>query len=109
MRISSKAWHLRLVRWVWHDRNYRPPDLCIHFWAVAGSLLCVVSGIPLMLIVFVVVGPFYGLFILGRRGYRARSRRHGKHTRTEPNLVWEFIKAKKRHMCPLIEVVEERA
>ena len=37
MKVSSKAWHLRLVRML--NPNYVPKDLCTHFLVVIGTLI----------------------------------------------------------------------
>ncbi len=102
MKISSRSWHLRLVRWfhrkIWdmdHGdkseawktvsfRAYKPKSLCPY---VGHVILCLVPG-TLVVIFFVacilLVSP---VLLLGWLCY--------------------FIWKKTREHCPLIEVVEE--
>ena len=100
MRISSKSWHLRLVRLF--DDTYLPRDLCSYFWRVLFSIILLPILLPIISIIFI----FVVVENISDRIYERRSRL-GRKKEKKPNLFFEFIKAKKEKICPLIEVIEE--
>ena len=149
LKISGRAWHLRLVRF-W-NRTYSPKNLCPYVWVVSSYLFWSVGLImtlpvfgPLMAIIYLLfrfysryatdpsnwddeIVPmtgkgFLGLWlasllfpltvtgatlgILGDVWYQHRGPAETKQTH-KPSLIWEFIKAKKRKVCPMIEIEKE--
>ena len=101
MIISSRAWHLRLVRWV--DAGYYPHSLCTHFWAVMGVLAVTpVGGIAIAVLIVAAIPVIVGVWLREHRPHKKREAATVK----EPSLVIEWLKAKKRRVCPLITVKE---
>ena len=123
MQISSRAWHLRLVRKM-HNKNYMPSDLCHYFWRVAGTVawLSVLAFGVFMWITWIVgqrwvfMGMILGagiggaLFLILLKAladrFYSRESKPAKLPK-EPGLVLSYIKARKERYCPLIEVVED--
>ena len=169
MKVSEGAWHVTVVRRLDHD--YRPRDLCSHFWTVQGALAAwavfglVIAAAIGAVITFVVWGfivapinvgwPWSGtwdggwwsnvqkiLYIVAyvlllvspvgwliykldqdwlgggtlareerrldrRRAKRDEERKKGPLPPPKPSLLLAFLRAKKRKVCPLIELVPE--
>lgn len=90
VEFSSKAWHIRIIRWV--EPDYQPRDLCRHI----GRLCSLPFFFTLLAAVLVVVAPYsYLEDKLARR------------TRRNPGLVSSWVSARKRRVCPLITVIED--
>lgn len=115
MEFSSRAWHIRLIRFLQADseKPYIPSSLCLHFWRVVFTLT--IQG-PIMLILFIVIMTPFGVGFgcyeafkwISRRWRRQASISHQKTLRPkEPNLIIEWFKAKKSKVCPVITVREE--
>ena len=111
LTISSKSWHLRLVR-SYHEGSYTPKSLCGYFWAVAFAVfltpfmaaligVLAVGAVILLLVPQAIFGFLMKWWPSRKTDGPMEFKPH------KPNLVWEFIKAKKRRVCPLIKVVEE--
>jgi hypothetical protein len=119
MKISERSWHLRLARLAC-GQNYRPRDLCSYFWggivfstamicAVVVSLLVLASllvrfmllhlweTLGFLVVVLVVTG-----ILLGVVWVFIRPPKDGP--KGPPNPLVEYLRAKKRRLCPLIEV-----
>ena len=165
MKVSEGAWHITVVRRLNHD--YRPRDLCSHFWTVQGALaVWAVFGLLItaaasvvvgMLVIGFIVGPIIVgwpwtdvgggwfttlieilyfllssmvlLILLGAvmmvcdkrigGGPAARKARGAAKRKMEvakpeaplpppkPSILLAFLRAKKRKVCPLIELVPE--
>ena len=121
MKISQRSWHFRLGAWA-HDmgwigrlsstrRPYEPRDLCTHAATVylgvpATVLLSLMVGMVLCVAVPLVLG-MVGLETLANRLTMRRPRRL-LHTgeRVSRSLPYQWIAARKRSICPLLEVVE---
>mgnify|MGYP001558746193 CR=1 FL=1 len=101
MKINSRAWHLTLVRWL--APRYQPTNLCSYFWLVLGSLLLAAVGIALVIILL----PIIPIILLIKHLATHHPLRQQSQEASKPSLLLEFLKAKKRKLCPLITVVEE--
>ena len=106
LTISSKSWHLKLVRILRTD-DYKPRNLCGYFWQVVGTC----ATVPLLALLFVVAILAVGTWLAVSWLNRKLPLRHGKRerliaTESHLNLAWEWVKAKKQKVCPLIKVVE---
>jgi hypothetical protein len=135
LKVRKSSWHYKLWR-LGRSRPDEPKDLCRYFWHLVlfkiafpaffgslalfgiGSVLWIVWGHPLEsgLIVLgsiVVAAALFGIALLVRRAYRRLQMRSLKRKMSlappkEPSLVWVMVKARKRQMCPLIEVVDDK-
>ena len=101
MEISSKAWHLRLVRLF--EPGYQPSNLCGYFWRVVLSLLF----LGLAIVTLPPLVAFFGIGMACAYSYKKVFDHHKPRELKKPSLIVEFIKAKKRRVCPLITVVGE--
>lgn len=101
MRISSRAWHLRLVRFI--KESYVPTDLCSYFWTVVWIVVAVLSFAVAALMTSPIWGP---LLLLQLWTERVQQRAKSGQERP-PNLLLAWVRAKKAKVCPLITVVEE--
>lgn len=121
MRISRKSWHYKMADMLC---EYGPSNsLCIYFWQVLGSLFLWVSlAVFALCILWFLVSPirmffdegaaqdavtlcFIGLgamfiYLLGRLLSKAKEA-------TFLQVTGEFIAAKKRRICPVIEFGEK--
>lgn len=92
---------------------YTPSNLCTHFWQTVGTLWILppvkvaqlswryVLRFPAALVAAIGIGIFGG----AAWGWDHRPRRTKPEPKAkEPSLVWEYLKAKKRRVCPLITV-----
>lgn len=135
MEINEKSWHFRLVRFTTYQSARNISDyggtLCKYFWLVvyaivvnifkaAGVMFLVwlfiynpVSYIwapddsKLLLIfmwvsLFVLVGIVFAIFFI-RDKLRNRNRVHKV---KQPNIVIEYLRAKKQKFCPVIKIVK---
>lgn len=96
-------------------RTYRPSSLCRYFWfcffcALTIPLLATVA-VLFIGVLFVIVMPFLWLYEVYED--RRKRKRWAKGTESseikvpsEPNMLRQFVKAKKDKVCPLIEVVD---
>ncbi len=118
MQISSRSWHMRLVRLLVDD--YQPKNLCKHFWMT----LMVMAVLPLLGVLLLAIGAVLAMglsLLFPVYGRRASQKLGGENVRPwwartnkdpkpkkhrEPNIFIEWVKAKKQRVCPLIEVVE---
>lgn len=94
-------------------RTYRPSSLCRYFWfCVACALtipLLATLAVLVLGIIFVIIMPFFWLYerYEDRRDRKRRAKGiEPSKTASEPNMVRQFVKAKKDKVCPLIEVVD---
>jgi Na+-transporting methylmalonyl-CoA/oxaloacetate decarboxylase gamma subunit len=135
MNISKQSWHYGVVsnKFCFMDGWWASNSLCLYFWQVVmrisfGFLLCLLAVSPLVLIMQIalgssptllgVLGLIIGLlyifvlliFIVLCIGevYR-KVRRTFPHKEpkkpSEPNILIEYIKAKKDKVCPMITYV----
>lgn len=119
VRIDRDSWHYRLL-----DKAELtvPDNLCGYFWKVA-FIVALLIGAALMavLVAATLLSPILALFLdypfLERMRYAGGMldlivlgfawwvyRDHTKDLR-KPSLVGQWVSAKKRHVCPLIEFV----
>ena len=109
--------------WLWdelrdpaHYSTVRPPNLCSYFWAVLFVPGYVLVLSYLFLFAWVVSLVAFALFYLFRWLYlgaswsalgvwnrAARARGHVPQAVTyKQSLLWEFLKARKQKVCPII-------
>jgi hypothetical protein len=135
MTVRKSSWHYRL--WKLGRESYSEPrDLCRYFWHLTlikivgpltlislvfvgiGALLYVIWGHPTetALITFaaiVGIGLLAGVvWLVERMIERHRVQRRLQQLAPpkppkEPNILWEYLKARKRKVCPLITVVDD--
>lgn len=128
VKISERSWHLRYVRWwdgvgnrasdlIYRDpdqppKPYTPTNLCGYFWMVTligpGMFFWLLTFFPAVFVLkYVGLLVFWGVMALirGVRSLFHAVRPSKAETSNEPNLFVEYVKAKKRRICPLIEVV----
>ena len=126
MKISTDSWHYRLIDVLDFDH---PDNLCAYFWKVVGSALAIplftafiLGGIvivlmplwwwllakPVALVAVIVIGAgeIVGLTAMLREAVQERHSeeiRAGERERPTPSLFSEWISAKHRKICPLID------
>lgn len=64
MEISSRSWHLRLVRLFMQDKTYTPHSLCTYFWMVALSIV-VMSIYAVLYVLSFPMRPFAKMSLRG--------------------------------------------
>lgn len=121
MKISKRSWHYRLMREFIHWDHRMPTNLCRYARVL---FLCVVLGVPFMVITY---GTFtliwYGLIVPGVWFKGLLPKRSGppqpdddgfpkfpdcdKKPSGSLSLVWDWLKAKKQKVCPLLEYVDD--
>jgi len=132
MKISRSSWHYRLIGKHW---DYNPSNLCSYFWKtvfsiiawalgfVFGSIVAVGAAVILAYPVwqfFFGVDPgavmfstiaWLGVWFATQYHYREYLYRTGKlthdYTVSEPGLTRQYLAAKKRKVCPLINYTWE--
>ncbi len=109
--------------WWWKDETYAkcmakgvaiPNNLCGYFWAVMFAPLVILSVVVLLFVFWlgtIIVFPFYLLHLAGEhvelpKWMRKSSGEHEPKVK-EPSLFWEFAKAKKRRVCPLLRLEDD--
>lgn len=135
MEINEKSWHFRLVKFTTYQsaRNIRDygGTLCEYFWLVVFAIFANIfkaAGVlfltwlfiynpvsyiwapddsKLLLIFmwvsfFVLVGIVFAVFFI-RDKLRNRNRVHKV---KQPNIVIEYLRAKKQKFCPVIKIVK---
>lgn len=137
MKVRRDSWHYRLWRWGREDKPYNsskrsePRDLCRYFWHIAlvkVLLPLIGAGLIVAGIVAIVIATFreplkaglialaitcglsliWGLVIIsGRIEDRRTAVRNGWAPAKEPGITRQYLAARKRKMCPLIEVVDD--
>jgi len=134
MRVKINSWHYKLICFA--DFGI-PNNLCAYFWKVVFSALFLVAmaifvlflaatatiavtsfiwvwffGIEYEIGIFaMIMYCFVGFFILHSKSYPQRGiwavEIVGRRESTEPNLLIEWIRAKKQKICPMIEFIDE--
>lgn len=131
MKVKTSSWHYRLWRAGRESSRSQPRDLCRYFWHLflvkillplalvgfallgLGALALAIWGNPaetgiiiggLALIVIVVLAV-----ALAGRKYSQRPMKSKKKVEVEkePSVLLQYLSARKRKLCPLIEVVRE--
>lgn len=132
MKVSRNSWHYRLWKYGREPYGGEPRDLCRYFWHILLMKILVpivviglvITGIVAILVsvwnhpldAAIVVGIALGLVVLlvavgyfhQRREDREEERRNSGAPRKEPGLARQYLAARKRKLCPLIEVVDEK-
>ena len=127
MRVSERSWHLRFVRWVDEGAWFRgflrssadprllpyvPRDLCSYFWRVVGSFVLLLGITVFGGCIWAIGMTIFGAVALSLwvwrhtqptvKWVRAQPKSPAAH---EDGLLVAYVKAKKRRLCPRIEVV----
>ena len=111
--FSSQAWHIRLCKLVYVGHNYKPTNLCSHFWytmiACVAFLMVGVAAISVgiyCILSWPIRWPISSALEWHHTRYQKIS--HVSQPR-EPNLIWAWLVARKRRVCPLIQVRDDKA
>lgn len=135
LQISKSSWHYRYMEWMClkidlpggaYPSNRK--SICPYFWSLMalltipyismGILLLELWGLGITiwshaqatLIIVILIAAIIGIVILAiRRSDRiAAAKMAGtwKPKVKQPNVAWEFVKAKKSNVCPLVEFTE---
>lgn len=125
MKVKRSSWHYKLTSFIWRNLEYRGNNLCKYFWMMAWSLtiVCVIilfiSGYSYMIYdtifkdgstwaIFRICIILFVLSLLITPCIAISYFRKfvGKDiivTVKVPNILSEFIKAKKDKYCPMID------
>lgn len=107
-----------------HRYTYRPHTLCAYFWQVVAFA----SVVPVIVVAFtlaaggiaIAISPIVGLIVLVRYLYfKSVERRerleqeeypNGRPPKPprEPSMLLQYVSAKKKKLCPIIELVEPK-
>lgn len=102
MKVKKSAWHYRMITKTWE--GYYPKTICGYFWIVVGTSLIWMTLAP-------IIGPLIPLallilWLLDKREERQAGRKpKERKERKEPGVVRAYLSAKKRRVCPLIEII----
>lgn len=136
MKIKTTAWHYRLWRLGREGSYHQPRDLCRYFWHLflikillpvavvflalfgIGTLLYTIWSNPITTAIIVGVIVLAVVLLIGFvfliRKLVERNRRLAKERKLlppepdpEPSVLFTYLAARKRKICPLIEVVKE--
>lgn len=131
MKVSRSSWHYRLWRFGRENSRSEPRDLCRYFWhlalvkvllplAVAALAMAGIVGIFVTIWrhpidAAIVVGGILGLlvfviavgYLAYRREVREEDRRASGAPPKKPSLTRQYLAARKRKLCPLIEVSDD--
>ena len=131
MKVHKKSWHYRLWRLGRENSRSEPRDLCRYFWHIAllkvllplAVVVAALAGvvaiawmiwenpIDFAIIVTTVLGLIAFVigvgFLVRKSADRATQERLGVIEKKEPGVVREYLSARKRKVCPLIEVVDD--
>lgn len=119
--ISTRSWHYRMIKFFcipwpgkWgtaseaEARKGMPKSLCGYFWYVVLHIVYVVPVLCVLLgTVFLLSFPARWLCFGVRALWRLRPEKTQAVEKERPGLVWQYIRAKKRRVCPLIEFKSE--
>lgn len=107
------------------NKKFHPTSLCKYFWFnllfSLGFPLYTVLIVVGTILLAIIVGVVFPFFMLGKLIHDVHAKHSAKKKmkrklevkteyetkEREPSLFFEFIKAKKRKLCPLIEVVRD--
>ena len=115
MKINRKSWHYKVSN-LFTDYESRLDNLCVYFWRLIGTivLFSVLSVLAVIGVIVYFVSPFIisttimVLFIVSSMVlpvlaiYYFREK-FGTPEIAKANLLFDYIKAKKKRVCPLIE------
>ena len=105
MIVNKKSWHYKLLNIGLYNNTAHPKTLCTYFWSVVLSLFLapfvIVTALFLLIIVLitaiVIVLPYMGIGWYFRKCFGDVSKPQSI------NVATEWVKAKKRGNCQLIE------
>lgn len=134
MKISNQSWHYKLMKWVGITDPRDRTNLCSYirgiFLTITIPLVLILSPIIIAIVLLLGLEPSGWIFaativtifevaILIVIGYTILSDYYSetiKHIlfpnrikRKEPNIFFEWLKAKKQKICPMIEFTNERS
>ena len=108
MEIPNRAWHLRWVRFF--TPGYMPKDLCRYFWVLVFHLTLVplvyIPSFVLLVLLKVAGDRLITPMVRARRAQQAKVPVRVKKLGFKA-VLWEYLVAKKRRLCPLIIVKDE--
>lgn len=136
MKVRKGSWHYRLWRFGRESSRSEPRDLCRYFWHLAlvkvllpltivgfalagiGWVFWLIFQYPLeaagtvlaiVLVAAFILGMVFGIRKLVERHERKEIERESlpPEPPKEPSVVLTYLAARKRKVCPLIEVVDE--
>ena len=119
MKVKRNSWHYRLNDFLWNDLRWRGKNLCRYFWMTVWSVF-VVMGILLSFgsicwalytglnayeaIVCLIIVVWAGSMSLPFLAVAKFRHYVGENIELKtPNILIEFIKAKKGKYCPMID------
>lgn len=127
MKISKNSWHFKMHKIFNAGMEPKYKSLCTYFWGTVFTALLFYVLLPLLGLGVLVLSTFpfvyfftgdlsalapaiiiggFEIFALVTFWLDYRSKHYTRKIK-EPTLVGEYIKAKKRKICPLIEFVDE--
>ena len=123
MKVKRSAWHCKISNFGGnYPRGYGREDdnLCCYFWRIVGKLgmltfiICVVGLLAYAYFtsIFVIPTTIMCLFILSVIIIPTLAIHYIREKKGEPitlpgeNILYEYLKAKKRKVCPLIEYID---
>lgn len=115
MKVSRSSWHYKFITYNGFN-TYTTTNLCGYFWLLVWSILFYLS--TRFVLAWVFVGPYIS-YLTGDIGYSVitiavaimggvvvlghlTDYLTNKYTQQEPNILLEYLKAKKKKVCPLI-------
>ena len=124
MKLSRDSWHYRYLNWLDFYDHCNKYSLCVYFWKVVGGILILPVGIALAVgAAWVLTMPLWwwffdielapviiagvidvGLLSLAWHEYRKDLRAEGKIPYKEPSLAAQWVHAKHRKICPLLDL-----
>src|SRR6266496_4705118 len=121
MKVRKNSWHYRLFCFYkdpdGEGRKYnhgelrhrqQPKNLCRYFWfLVLGTLFIPFAAIGVALVFLAMLFVAGIAYLWDLRPVTVKKREKLERAPKEPNLVLEFVKAKKNRVCPIIEVVDD--
>lgn len=90
--------------WVWPEVSVFALIPLLIICALGWGLMGMIGLIMVVTIVILVCHFFLELLW---EPFKARRKENHEHKEPEPSLFWEWCKAQKQRVCPLVEVVED--
>jgi hypothetical protein len=127
VKVRKTSWHYRLWKWGRENEQARPRDLCRYFWHIAlvkillpGVALgfCILGVVSLGIVIWnhpwetlgmvafaaAVAALGMGLYLYQKSQNAKVAERVEPKAPKEPGPLREYLAARKRKVCPLIEV-----
>ena len=120
MKVSRKSWHYKLSHFLDEGTNEWGDNLCKYFWRLVGKVIVAIVltiAITVILITYFtspmvipvtivlissILAVLLPVFVISKL-----RKKYGKPVGVIPeNIFFEYVKAKKLKVCPLIEYVD---